>query len=86
MIRSLQILALLCAFVVLAAWAALGAHRGWTMTAVPIKKTDPITEIEFVEYDHRFVPGVDFLGAGLIGSGTILAFSFILSKFTKPKS
>jgi len=85
--KALRILAIVAALAVVATWAALGAHRGWTMTEVPVKKIDPITDIEFTEYDHRFVPGVDFLATGLLGSGALFALTIFISKLqTKSKS
>jgi hypothetical protein len=85
--RTLLVLTIVIDLAVIGIWFALGPHFGWSMTQVPVKKIDPVTEIEFTEYDHRFVPGVDFLAAGLIGSGTLFAFGLIFTKFTaKPKS
>lgn len=81
MIKVLRILPLVSAIAVVVAWAALGADRGWTKTSVAHTKTDPITEIEFVEYEKRFVPGVDFLAAGLAGSAALFAVTLLLSRF-----
>ena len=72
MTRTLLVLTIVIDLAVIGIWLALGAHLGWSMTQVPVKKIDPVTEIEFTEYDHRFVPGVDFLAAGLIGSAICL--------------
>lgn len=80
---GLRILALIFALCVVLAWAGLGADRGWTKTSIAIKKVDPVTEIEFVEYQPGFRPGVDFLVAGLLGSFVVLGISFI--PFSKPK-
>lgn len=74
---GLRILALIFALCVVLAWVGLGANRGFTKTAIAIKKTDPVTEIEFTEYQKGIVPGVDFLAAGLIGSGVFFALSFL---------
>jgi hypothetical protein len=52
-------------------WAALGANRGWTKTSVPQTTVDEVTGIEAITYESRFVPGVDFLGAGLLGAGVL---------------
>lgn len=78
----IRIFALLLAIGVIAFWAASGADRGWTKTTVPVQKLDPITEIEFVEYEKRFVPGVDFLIAGIGASIFLFGTSFL---FRKPK-
>jgi LPXTG-motif cell wall-anchored protein len=56
-------------------WALNGAHTGWTKTSVAVEKVDEITEISYVEYEDRLVPGIEFpvafAGAGiaLIGLG-----------------
>lgn len=41
-------------------WALNGAHTGWTKTSVAIEKIDEITEIPYVEYEDRLVPGIEF--------------------------
>lgn len=41
-------------------WYSKGANRGWTKTSVAIEKVDEITEIKYVEYEDRFVPGIEF--------------------------
>ena len=64
-------------------WAAAGANRGWTKTSVPRKMVDEVTGIEGVSYEKRFVPGVDFLGATLLGAGVLAGTSFLFR--TKPK-
>ena len=58
-------------------WAASGANRGWTKTSVPTKTLDEVTGIEGVTYEKRFVPGVDFLGAALLGAGILAGVSFL---------
>lgn len=80
---GLRLLALIFALCVILAWYGLGANRGWTKTALAIKKVDPVTEIEFTEYQKGFLPGVDFVAVGLIGSFVI--FSISLLPFSKTK-
>jgi hypothetical protein len=63
-------------------WAAKGAHTGWTMNQVPVKQTDEITGIEFVTYEKRFVPGIEFLGGG----GGLAAGLFAVSLLFKSKT
>lgn len=54
----------------LAGWLMAGANRGWTKTSVAIKTPDQVTGIEGVEYQDRFVPGLDFLAAtGVAAAG-----------------
>jgi hypothetical protein len=68
----------LIAFVVATAiWLATGFHLGWTKTSVPITRTDEVTGLTVDEYKKAFVPGVDFLGAALLGSGILAGASFL---------
>jgi hypothetical protein len=66
----------------IAFWAAAGANRGWTKTRVPGKIMDPATGLEGVQWQEKFVPGVDFLGAALLGAGVLTGISFLY----RPKS
>lgn len=84
MAKILQIFAIICALAVLTIWFGLGAHKGWTKTEVETRRIDPVTEIEYPETKPGFVPGVDFLAAGLIGSGLFFVIGFGISKL-KPK-
>jgi len=61
-------------------WAAKGAHRGWSQNQVPIKQTDEVTGIEFVTYEKRFVPGVEFLAAGTGLAAGLLVLSFLVQR------
>jgi hypothetical protein len=75
--RGLQILAAVVALGVVVSWASLGAGRGWTKTEKPIKTMDEVTGIEGISYQKGFWPGVDFLGAGLIGAGVLAGVSVL---------
>lgn len=81
--RLLLIIAALLAFGTIAAWAVLGAHREWTKTKVEVITPDEITGLEKREWQNKFVPGVDFLGAGLVSAGILAGVSFL---FRKPKN
>ncbi len=83
MARCLQIFAVVCALAVATTWFLLGAHTGWSQTKIPQKQVDPVTEIEFTTYTDGFVPGVDFLGAGLVGSVALFAFGIIVAKLQR---
>lgn len=85
MARLLQIFGVLCALSVLTLWFGLGANTGWTKTQIATKHIDPVTEIEYDENKPGFVPGVDFLVAGLVGSALFFAVGFGISKL-KPKN
>jgi hypothetical protein len=78
--RLLQIVALLLALSTTTYWAASGANRGWTKNSVPITKTDDITGIEYTEYEDRFIPGLDFLGAALACSSLLAGASLLFRK------
>ena len=76
--RTLQILALVVLLATVGTWLATGASRGWTKTSAVVKTLDPVTGIEGLSYEKKFLPGVDFLGAGVLGAivlgGTSLCF------------
>ena len=81
--RSLRLIAALLMAGAVVFWAAAGANRGWTKTQIPIKTMDPVTGLEGIQWQAKFVPGVDFLGAALLESGILAAISFFTSR--KPK-
>jgi hypothetical protein len=81
--KGLRIFATILAAASIIFWAAAGANRGWTKTSVPTKIVDQVTGIEGVSYEKHFVPGVDFLGAALLGAGVLAGASFFFR--TKPK-
>jgi hypothetical protein len=64
-------------------WLVTGANRGWTKTSVPVSRTDEVTGIKVDDYQKRFVPGVDFLGAALLGSAVLAGASFL---FRRPQA
>lgn len=68
-------------------WAAKGAHTGWSMNQVPVKQLDEITGIEFVTYEKRFVPGIEFLGGGVgFATGLFVVSLLFKRKTTNPSS
>jgi hypothetical protein len=81
--RILILLALVVAVGGLGVWFATGAHRGWSQTSVQTMQLDEITGIETPVYEDRFVAGVDFLGATLLGAGALAAGSFFFRKTKK---
>jgi hypothetical protein len=76
-LRRLALLVLLVAFV---AWLATGANRGWTKTSAAVKTMDEVTGIAGVTYQDRFAPGLDFLGAAVLGAGILAGVSFLFRK------
>jgi len=65
-------------------WVLSGANLGWTKTSQPLKTLDPVTGLEGITYEKRFIPGVDFLGVGFVGAVVFLVGSWILRKQPKP--
>jgi hypothetical protein len=76
-------LAVVSAVAIIACWLSLGAHMGWLQTRSPVQKTDPVTETTFTDYEERFVPGLDFLGAGLLEATPIFALTLLISRSTR---
>ncbi len=83
--RILQFLAVLVLLAAGATWLATGANRGWTKTSVAVKTLDPVTEIEGISYQKKFLPGVDFLGAAGAGA-VVLAGASLFFRKPKPNS
>ncbi|MGE4182456.1 MAG: hypothetical protein AB7J34_21730 [Limisphaerales bacterium] len=58
-------------------WLFGGPNLGWTKTSVAVSRVDPVTELEFVEWQKNFVPGLDFLGGVGALAGVLFAVSFL---------
>jgi hypothetical protein len=78
--RVLLIIAAGLAVAAVLLWAGLGANRGWTKTSVPQTTVDEVTGLEAITYESRFMPGVELLGAGLLGAMALAGFSFLFRK------
>jgi hypothetical protein len=74
--KALRILAALVLLAAGVTWLATGASRGWTKTSVMIKTPDPVTGIDSISYQRKFIAGVDFLGAAAVGAGVLAGASF----------
>ncbi len=81
--RILQLGAVSLAAAGLLIWASTGASRGWTKTSVEVRFTDEVTGLEGTRYQKGFYPGVDFLGATLLGAVVLGGLSFFFSKSSK---
>ena len=83
--KLLKLFALFAAVACISWWVFAGMNRGWTKTSVATMETDPVTGIEYPVWKKQFVPGVDFLGAGLVGSVLVFSIGF-LPVFRKPRN
>jgi len=75
--KSLRLLALVVALAAAGTWFATGANRGWTKTSVERRTLDEVTGLEATTYETKFAPGLDFLGAALLGAGTLAGTSLL---------
>lgn len=75
--KALRIIATILFIGTIVFWAAAGANIGWTKDSHEIKTLDAVTGIEGITYEKRFLPGLDFLGAALLGAGILAGVSFL---------
>jgi hypothetical protein len=73
--RILQLLAVLVLVAAGVTWLATGASRGWTKTSMMVKTPDPVTGLDGISYEKKFLPGVDFLGAAAAGAAVLAGTS-----------
>ena len=78
--KTLQILAVLVLVAAGTTWLSTGANRGWTKTSVAVKTLDPVTGIDGISYEKKFLPGVDFLGAAFGGAVLLAGASLFFRK------
>jgi len=79
----LRIAALVLLLGGLAFWAVKGANTGWTKNRVEKKTVDEVTGIEAVNYEERFVPGVEFLVGIAAGALVLAGVSFLFKAKSK---
>jgi hypothetical protein len=78
--RALLLLSLVVLLATAGTWLVTGANRGWTKTSVAVKTLDPVTGIDGISYQKKFLPGVDFVSAGLIASAVLGGASLFFRK------
>ena len=61
-------------------WGGAGARFGWWQTRVGIERTDETTGLSFIEWQERFVPGVETLGLGLLVGGALFVSTFLFRR------
>lgn len=76
----LRLAALFVSLITLVFWLFGGPNTGWTKTSVMVKTVDPVTEQDEIKWEKRFLPGVDFLGAGLVAGAVLFGTSFVFRK------
>jgi hypothetical protein len=74
--KTLRILAVLVLLAAGTTWLVTGATVGWTKTSVAVKTLDPVTEIEGITYQKKFIAGVDFLGGAAAVAAALAGASF----------
>jgi hypothetical protein len=77
---GLRVAALGLFVVVLALWFFGGMNRGWTKTSIAVARVDEVTEQSYQTWEKRFLPGIDFLGAGAGVSAVLMAASFLFAR------
>ncbi len=76
----LRLAALFVTLVTVVVWLFGGPNMGWTKTSVMVKTIDPITEQEQIQWEKRFLPGVEFLGGGILAGAVLFGVSFLFRK------
>jgi hypothetical protein len=67
-------------------WAAKGYNTGWTKNSVPVERIEEITEVPYIVYEERFVPGIEFLGGGMALGLMIFAVTFWPARGPRPSA
>ncbi|MCC7373280.1 MAG: hypothetical protein IT581_01395 [Verrucomicrobiales bacterium] len=73
----IRFVALGVALVGLVFWLFGGPNLGWTKTQIAVVRKDPVTDLEYTEWQQNFVPGIDFLGGSLGAAALLLGASWL---------
>lgn len=76
----LRLASLFVALITGALWFFGGMNTGWTKTSQAVKTIDEVTGLEGVTWETHFLPGLDFLGAGLLLALVLVAASLFVRK------
>ena len=63
-------------------WAAKGANTGWTKTQIEVVTIDEVTGLEARNWEDRFVPGIELLGAGWLSGIALAGVALFIRKTT----
>lgn len=78
--RLVRLFSLSLAVASVAWWGAAGARVGWWQTRVGVERLDEITGLSVVEWQDRFVPGVETPLAGVLVAAAGGAVSFFFRR------
>ncbi len=65
-------------------WSAAGARIGWWQTAIAVERIDEVTGLSVIEWQERFVPGVETPALGLLLGGALYASTFLFRRKLPP--
>jgi len=78
--RLLRLCCLALAVATVVWWAATGARVGWWQTRVGVERTDEVTGLSVIEWQERFVPGVETPLAGVLLGGAGFVATLLFSR------
>ncbi len=81
---SLRLLAVLVFTASVAWWIAAGARVGWWQTRVAVERVDEITGLTVVDWQERFVPGIETPSVGLLVVAATFGLTFFLRRKLPP--
>jgi len=77
---ALRLSALLLVLASVLWWLAAGARIGWWQTRVGVERTDEVTGLSVIEWQERFVPGVETPALGLLVGGALFGSTFLFRR------
>ena len=77
---ALRLFALLLILGTAGWWVSVGARLGWWQTRVGVERTDEFTGLSVIEWQDRFVPGVETPVIGLLSGGALFGATFLLRR------
>jgi hypothetical protein len=77
---ALRLFALLLVLASVAWWSVAGARIGWWQTRIGVEATDAVTGLSVIEWQERFVPGVETPAVGLFVGGAFYLSSFLFRR------
>jgi hypothetical protein len=74
--KTLRWLGWMMTLVTAACWIFTGRNSGWTKTSTQVKTVEEATGLEHIVWEKHFLPGVDFLAAGVLTGMVLFGASF----------